>query len=259
MKRLFRLIWQIPYSVWCWLLFACLIIIAFLLAFSTRLIIGPQRFAVAFCYLLRGPIAVFGLLTGIRFRYPSTFDFDTTRAYVFSPNHTSALDMAFAAFTPLNIRVLAKAEVRKIPFLNLIGNMIAVYVQRFDGQSRQESLKALHILAKEGWSLVIFPEGTRHKGQEVLGYFHKGAFEIALANQLPLLPAVITGGRQVLGGKNALLWHPGTMSMHYLSPVETTGRTVDDYDSLRTEVRNAMARELLRLEPELLPLPASTT
>lgn len=254
MRMFPRLLWQIPYSIWCWLWFAVLIITGFLLIFPLRVVVGKGRFAHTFCHVLRGPLAVFGWVTGIRFVYPRTFAFDVNRPYVFIANHTSALDMAFAAFTPLNIRVLAKAEIKKIPFLNLIGNLIAVYVQRFDEQSRVQSLAALHVLAKEGWSLVIFPEGTRHKSQEALGYFHKGAFEIALTHQLPLLPAIITGGRKVLGGKKALLWHPGTMTMQFLPPVETAGLALSDLNPLRTAVRADMVRALMQNESGLTPV-----
>lgn len=55
----------------------------------------------------------------------------------------------------------------------------------------------------KGDSILIFPEGTRNKGEEPLGTFKEGSRIIALKNRLPILPLYIkTNAGKAL--KNAL-------------------------------------------------------
>ena len=57
---------------------------------------------------------------------------------------------------------------------------------------------------KHGYSLIIFPEGTRSEDGEI-GRFHKGAFYLAEKLDADILPIMIHGTNYTLTKKDALL------------------------------------------------------
>ena len=68
---------------------------------------------------------------------------------------------------------------------------------RFTGFIRSEDdveTNTTHVreLMSRGWSVVIFPEGTRSPDGRI-GRFHKGAFHMAAALQAPIVPVLLHG------------------------------------------------------------------
>lgn len=130
---------------------------------------------------------------------------DPDRSYVVVANHLSALDiMACFIAVPLPIRYLAKKELFRIPIL--AQGMRAVGIVEVDRSARSSihaevNRKSKDVVAK-GRSLIIYPEGTRPR-DGVLDRFKKGAFTMAIAGGLPVLPVAIYGTYQA--------WRPGTL------------------------------------------------
>ena len=74
---------------------------------------------------------------------------------------------------------------------------------------------------ENGKSFVIFPEGTRYKGEEGgAGEFKAGAFRIAVKTGAPVVPVAITGAR-ALFENNGSLCHPGSVHIKVLPPIRT--------------------------------------
>jgi 1-acyl-sn-glycerol-3-phosphate acyltransferase len=96
---------------------------------------------------------------------------------------------------------VAKEDAKKIP---LIGKWIesteGVFIKR--GETR-EGLKAIKEGAeklKNGYSLIIFPEGTRNKNSADptdIGEFKDGSFKIASKTGCKIVPVAITGTNKV--------------------------------------------------------------
>jgi 1-acyl-sn-glycerol-3-phosphate acyltransferase len=125
---------------------------------------------------------------------------DTNKPYVVIANHESSVDVFFLlGFFPINMRVVAKEDVRKMPF---IGSAMArsgfIFV---DNQTKGKSIDHLNeqfeILKKEKLSLMIFPEGSRYKDVR-LANFRLGAFVMAIKNGLPILPVCTKGMREMM-------------------------------------------------------------
>ena len=98
---------------------------------------------------------------------------------------------------------VSKKELYNSPFFGLfVRNAGSILLDREKSQMSgffSETKKAV----KEGFSIFIFPEGTRNKGKEALIEFKEGFRIIALKNRLPILPVYIrTHTNKVLG--NAL-------------------------------------------------------
>lgn len=72
---------------------------------------------------------------------------------------------------------------------------------------------ARHVL-QDGTSLVVFPEGARTFTGH-MGYFKKGAFQLADDLQLPVVPLTIIGSFNILPRTGGFVsWHPMKLVVH---------------------------------------------
>ena len=182
-------------------------------------------------------------LAGIRVRLRGAEHLQRGRAAVYAANHISNVDppVMFRALAPLypRVRTLYKAELRNLPLLVWVFDAAGfVPIER---SRREQSLLAVdaatHALAA-GNSFFVFPEGTRSRTGELLP-FKKGAFVMAIAAQAPVVPVVLSGGRDAMR-KGSWIVRPVTVTVELRPPIETTGLTRDDRDALIARVREAM-------------------
>ena len=114
------------------------------------------------------------------------------------------------------------------------------------------ALDAPHgILAKEELekiplrkSFVIFPEGTRYKGEEGgAGEFKAGAFRIAIKTGAPVVPVAISGARGLFEahGNRAT---PGSIHIRILPPIRTVGMSKAEQKQLPEAVRQTILAQL---------------
>jgi lysophosphatidate acyltransferase len=76
--------------------------------------------------------------------------------------------------------------------------------------------------------------------------FKKGAFHIAIENDVPILPVVLEGTHEV-NPPGSMLIYPGTAKVSILEPVETHGLTRADIPELASRVQASMVAEYERL------------
>lgn len=167
---------------------------------------------------------------------------DPETSYVVVCNHLSALDiMACFLAVPLPIRYLAKKELFRIPIL--AQGMRSVGIIEVDRSARSAIHAQVNRRAKElvdkGRSLIIYPEGTRPR-DGVLDPFRKGAFTMAIASQLPVLPVTIHGSYEA--------WRPGTLwvkggeiTVIVDEPIPTIGLDQSDSGDLTNQVYRIIA------------------
>ena len=160
-------------------------------------------------------------------------------AYVVVSNHQSNLDpMVCLRVLPPGLRILAKREMFRIwllgPAMRAAG-MIEVDRDSPDyGQIDQAAARSL----AAGHSLLVYPEGTTSP-DGTIGQFKDGAFIIAVASQVPVLPVTIDGtGRIWPPGQSAI--HGGQVHMVIGNPLPTTGLTHHDIPGLRDQARNVI-------------------
>jgi 1-acyl-sn-glycerol-3-phosphate acyltransferase len=91
-------------------------------------------------------------------------------------------------------------------------------------------------------SLIIYPEGTRPR-DGVMKPFKKGAFTMAIASELPVLPLSIHGTYEAAApGKPWFRGGPVTAIID--PPIPTDGMTPGDADALRDRVRELIAKRV---------------
>ncbi len=166
---------------------------------------------------------------------------------VYASNHNSNVDSP-AMYWALRsrfprVRVLYKAELRSLPVLVWVFDAAGfVPVERANKSQSWPAIDRAAESLQDGYSFFIFPEGTRSQTGELLP-FKKGGFVMALKAQAPIVPVVITGSRQAMRKGSALIW-PATVTIRFLPPVSTAGRSIDDRDEVIADVRAAMAARL---------------
>jgi 1-acyl-sn-glycerol-3-phosphate acyltransferase len=69
--------------------------------------------------------------------------------------------------------------------------------------------------------------------------FKKGAFRLAIEQQLPVLPVTVSGTRDILPARTLRLFPGrGTLTIH--APLETAGLSLDEVDELMLKSREAI-------------------
>jgi putative phosphoserine phosphatase/1-acylglycerol-3-phosphate O-acyltransferase len=115
--------------------------------------------------------------------------------------------------------------------------MDAAFIDRADTASAVAALAPIEEAARKGLSIVVAPEGTRLDTQSV-GPFKKGAFRIAMAAGLPVVPIVIRNSDSV-AGRNSTTLNPGTVDVVVLPPVSAADWTTRDLQERIEEIRMA--------------------
>jgi len=174
--------------------------------------------------------------------------------YVFMSNHQSQLDIPVLEkiLEPYNIRFLAKKSLFQIPFFGWgIKALGYVPVEREDPKEGLKSVLACVERLKKGFSLVIFPEGTRSPTGELLP-FKIGGFLIPLRSKVKVVPVAISGTREILP-KGALWFRISKtkeVKVYLGKPIETKNFNIRDRQKLAQVVRKAILKGLEKLSKQ---------
>jgi 1-acyl-sn-glycerol-3-phosphate acyltransferase len=110
--------------------------------------------------------------------------------YLYVSNHRSFSDPVIMC-NYIDAFVVAKAEVANYPIINKGAELTGViYVNRGEKSSRAAVRKEMKDVLLGGKSILIYPEGTVSKHQNILPY-KIGAFIMAAENNIPVVPIVL--------------------------------------------------------------------
>ncbi len=215
-------------------------------AFILNKIFVPYKNQIKWVYKINATyMSVWEFLVGMRLKYYNLDVIDPSKTYIVVANHSNIADIVGIAHgCKVYAKPLFKSEISKIPFLGWLFKLSAIPVDRNSEKGRKDSLKRMRSELAMGVSIFIFPEGTRNRTEEPLKKFHHGAFTLAIEAQTPILPMVLVGMRKI-SKPTSLLFKPGTMHIHYLEPIPTTGLTLADMDALRQKCFDIMRSYLV--------------
>lgn len=157
-------------------------------------------------------------------------------------NHSSLFDIPLSlyAFPDISIRMLAKAELFKIPLFGRA--MRASEFPIVHRQNRGQAIKDLEAVAqllKSGIVMWIAPEGTRSADGK-LGHFKKGGFITAIQTQATIIPIGIVGANRILPARTKQLALDQSAEVHIGQPINAAAYSLDQKDALIAVVRNTM-------------------
>lgn len=150
---------------------------------------------------------------------------------IYCGNHRTYADPPLIVVTAKrHVRFLAKEELKKNPLFAFLGVVFGgIYVKRDskDVSALKTTLKAL----KNGESIALFPEGTRHgldKGQKA----KDGAAFFAVRTGAKVIPVGIKGGEKPFK----------RMTIKYGKPMDFSNRSKDDLDEITEEIMSEIIK-----------------
>lgn len=128
--------------------------------------------------------------------------------FVIISNHQSILDILFINCLCYRLKWVSKIENMRIPFLGWYLRMADyIVINRGDQESKEKMMEKSMRSLRQGTSVMMFPEGTRSVNGEI-GFFKRGAFQMAIDAGVPILPVVLDGSGGVLP-KHGLIFTTG--------------------------------------------------
>jgi 1-acyl-sn-glycerol-3-phosphate acyltransferase len=125
---------------------------------------------------------------------------------IITANHQSILDLYLLGFQ--SVRQVCPVT-KSWPFRLLLPftacMRTAGYIEA-EGRPAQEVLAECRKRLKENTALIFYPEGHRSRTGD-LQHFHSGAFQLALEENIPIIPMVIKNSFQII--------RPGSFQVHH--------------------------------------------
>ena len=162
-------------------------------------------------------------------------------------NHQGYADIAayFAAFQKFQFGFVAKQELRKIPLYGVwIQRVRSVFIERDDPRASLEAIKRGVEHLEQGFSLVIFPEGTRSKGPQP-GPFMKGSLKLATKPGVPIVPVSMHGTYKMYEQTGVI--RPAVIDIIVHEPIETKGLSRQEEKALNERVEKIVTEGVLEL------------
>ncbi len=161
------------------------------------------------------------------------------RSCVIVANHQSNLDLfVLGGIVPRRTVSVGKKSLKWIPLFGqaywLAGNIL---VDRGSPRSAKQAMRVTtEALTERDTSIWIFPEGTRSLGRG-LQPFKKGAFQMAIAAGVPIVPVCASSyvGRLRFGR-----WRSGQVRIRSLDPIDTDGLGPQDIPALMAACQASM-------------------
>jgi len=164
---------------------------------------------------------------------------------LFVSNHQGYADIPIfgAAISMKQIGFVAKTSLGKIPvFGEWIRDIRSIFIERDDPRSSLKTIEGGIGLLNQGFSLVIFPEGTRSRGPE-MGEFKKGSLRLATKPGIPVVPVTLNGTYHVFEEKGYV--KPGaTVTFHIHPVIETKDLSKLEANNLAERVEEIIKTKL---------------
>jgi len=167
------------------------------------------------------------------------------KSYMLISNHTSMLDIMLMLVVSKNPFVfVGKKELVKIPVFGFFYKRVCIMVDRDSIRSRTGVYLRAQRRLDQGLSICIFPEGGVPEEHIVLDAFKDGAFKMAIAHKIPVVPITFYDNKKRFsftffsGG-------PGRVRAKVHPFFETGILAEEDKSTLREEVREVILNELV--------------
>ena len=167
------------------------------------------------------------------------------QSYMLVANHTSMLDIMLMLRASKNPFVfVGKKELVKIPVFGFFYKRVCIMVDREDSRSRTAVYMRAQKRLSNGLSICIFPEAGVPDESVVLDSFKDGAFKMAIAHNIPVVPMTFYDNKRrfpftfYAGG-------PGSLRVKIHKFFNTEELHEKEKSELRESVRNVILNELL--------------
>ncbi|KAG5682761.1 hypothetical protein PVAND_012094 [Polypedilum vanderplanki] len=148
--------------------------------------------------------------------------------------------------------VVAKRELLYIPPFGLCAYLCGlVFIDRYATDKAKNTMnQAMERLKRNNIKLWIFPEGTR-RNTGAIHEFKKGAFNVAVQAQVPIIPVVISSYTTFLD-KKLKIFESSEIIIEALPEISTKGLSHNDINQLMQKSRKLMIEKYNENTQEIL-------
>jgi 1-acyl-sn-glycerol-3-phosphate acyltransferase len=162
------------------------------------------------------------------------------------PKHQSTWETFWLpSFVPRQLTFVYKRELHLVPFFGwAMASLHMINIDRSRGQDAFEQVVTQgeqHL--RDGWWIVIFPEGTRTPPGSTRRYKTGGA-RLAVRTGTPVVPIAVNSGE--VWPRRLFLKTPGEVTVSIGAPVSPEGKTAEQVNAL---VESWIETEMRRLAP----------
>ncbi len=172
-----------------------------------------------FLYFAKVWSRVIFVVGGIRWQMVVSDRLELSKSYLYLSNHESLTDiLALYATLPQKVVMVAKRSLFILPVFSW-GMWMAgfIFIDRKNTKVAYARLRSADKLIRKGRSVLVFPEGTRGDGGELLK-LKRGGFALAQAAQIEVVPVGISGTAQVLP-RDSFPVYPGSIAVCIGEPI----------------------------------------
>jgi len=141
---------------------------------------------------------------------------------------------------------VAKKEMETWPAIGgWMKKIQCVFLDRSNPRSGIKTMQEAVEKIKSGYSVVIFPEGTRSKTGEI-GEFKKGSFKLASDSGVKIIPVSIKGTMDIMGKKSGKI-SKSIVKVYVDEPVDPVKMEKDELKNLSEKVRTIIVENYNKL------------
>lgn len=160
---------------------------------------------------------------------------------LFISNHQSNFDIPLLlSCIDVPKGFIAKKELENWPFISTWMRYInCIFMDRDNLRKSAESIVDGIKLLQSGYSMVVFPEGTRSKGKPV-NEFKGGSFKLATKSKCTIVPITINGTYKLMESNNNLV-KSADIELVIHPPIETSKLSKDELETLPETVHSIIS------------------
>ncbi|MDD4372116.1 MAG: lysophospholipid acyltransferase family protein [Anaerostipes sp.] len=161
---------------------------------------------------------------------------DTAVLYV--GNHSSYYDILCSYYaTPHGTGFFAKQEMGKLPFLRHWMTYInCLFLDRTNIREGMKTINRGTEYLKKGFSMTIFPEGTRCQNEDPQE-FKEGSLRPALKANVPVIPMAISGTADIFENNKGYVAKPATVHITFGEPIYVNQLERSEQKHLGSKIR----------------------
>ena len=165
-------------------------------------------------------------------------------AVLFVSNHQSFFDIPLIMSTiDVPQGFIAKKELEKWPIVSMWMKYIhCVFMDRENIRKSAEAIVQGIQILKSGYSMFIFPEGTRSKGKPATS-FKAGSFKLALKSKVKVIPVTINGSYKILDANGGKI-KASNVEVYIHEPIDVTELSKEEMSELHNTVRDIIVSDL---------------
>lgn len=163
---------------------------------------------------------------------------------LFVGNHQGLLDVpVIVSSLDRYVGFVAKKEMLKLKILTYwMKEMKCVFMDRQNVRAAVKTINEGVENLKNGYSMLIFPEGTRSRGEN-LGEFKKGSMKLGIKAGVPIVPIAINGTYKVREANNGKI-KAADVDLIVCPPIYPKELSKEEQNNLSETIKEVIQKEL---------------